>query len=82
MGFFYIVLIDHRVLERGVDALVTEELLYLFDRHSLINGHRRQGSPELVRMDLVKAQLPSDFSKPNFNPADLQSLVWAQQRNE
>ena len=54
MRLLYVILIHHSVLERGINALVAEKLLYLLDWHTLVDGHRCQRPSELVRMDLMK----------------------------
>ena len=75
MGLPYVVLVDHRVLERRVDALMAKKLLHLFDRHPLINGHRCQRPAELVRMNLVEVQFLANLAETNFHTADLQPLI-------
>ena len=36
MGCFYIALINHCILHRGVDLLMSQQFLYLFNRHPFI----------------------------------------------
>ena len=40
MRLLHIILIHHRILERGVDALMAEKLLHLLDGHPLVDSHR------------------------------------------
>ena len=82
MGLFHIILIDHCILKRGVYALMPQKLLYLLDRHTLINGHCGKSSAKFVRMNLVEAQFSANFSEADFNTTNLQPLVWLQQRNK
>ena len=55
----YIILIDHGILQGCIDALVAEELLDLFDGHTLIDGHGGQGASEFVRVGPMDIQLSS-----------------------
>jgi len=82
MGFLHVVLVHHRILERSINALVSEKLLYLLDRHALVDCHCSQRPAKLMRMHLVEVQLTTDFTKSNLNTADLQPTIRLQQRNE
>lgn len=61
---------------------MTKKLLYLLYGHPLVNGHRSQRSAEFMGMDLVEVQLAANFTKPYFNSADLQSVIWFKQRHK
>ena len=51
MGCFYIALINHCILHRGVDLLMSQQFLYLLDRHPFIYGSCCHSSTEFMRMD-------------------------------
>ena len=82
MGDLHVALVDLSVNHGGVDALVPEQLLHLLDGHPFVYRHGRQGTAEFVRMDIGQVQFPPQLAKPNLDAADLQPLVWAQQRHE
>lgn len=54
MRFLHIILVHHSVLERGINALVTEKLLYLLNWHAFVDSHCSKRPSELVRMYLMK----------------------------
>ena len=51
MGCFYIALINHCILHRGVDLLMSQQFLYLFNRHPFIYSSCCHSSTEFMRMD-------------------------------
>ena len=75
MRFFYVVLIDHSVLQCRINTLMPQKLLDLFYWHSLVNGHCCQSPAELMRMNLVKVQLSTNFAETDFDAADLQAVL-------
>ena len=78
MRFFDIVLINHCVLKRGIYALMTQELLDLLNRHSLIDCHCCQSSAKFMRMNFMKIKLPSNLAKSDFDTANLKPITWFQ----
>ena len=75
MRFFYVILIDHSVLQCGINTLMAQKLLYLFYWHPLVNSHCSQRPAKLMRMNLVKIQFSANFAEANFDAADLQSVI-------
>ena len=80
--YFHIVLVHHRVLQRGVQALVTEQVLHLFNGHAFVDGHRGQGAAEFVRVHTRQVQFLPQSSQADFNTADFETVVWRQQRHK
>ena len=64
-------LVHHGVLQGRINSLVPEEHLDLFDGHSLVNRTRCQRTPELMRMNLVQRNRPSELSQHHLNAAYL-----------
>ena len=82
MRNLYVILIHHRVLQRGVNALVAEELLHLLNRHALVNGHGCQRPAEFVRMDATQLQLFAEFMQPDLDSPYLEPVVGLLQGNK
>ena len=76
MRFFHIILVDHCVLECGIDALMPKELLNLLDWHSFVNRHCGQSSSEFMRVNLMETQFTANFPQTYLNTANLQPLEW------
>ena len=70
-------LVDHRVLEGGVKTLMTEQMLYLLDGHTFIDGHCRQCPAKFVWMHLCHIQVFTYVPQADFNSAYLESVVWS-----
>ena len=75
MRFLHVILVHHSILQCRINALMTQKLLHLLDRHTLVDGHCSQRPTKLVRMYLIKVQFTTNFPETNFNTADLQTLV-------
>ena len=82
MGYFNITLLDHRVHQRGVNPLMAQQTLQLFNRHPFINRHCGQGPSEFMGMHFDNIQAPADFPQPRLDPAYLNAFVGRLQRNE
>lgn len=82
MGSFDVRLIDDGVLHRRFDLRVSEYLLDLFDRHAFIDSARRHCPPEFVRVNPWNPEASTQFFQPDFDAADLQSVVRSVQGNE
>ena len=46
----YVRLIHHSIVQRRINFDMPQQPLHLFNRHPLVDGHRRQRAAELVRM--------------------------------
>ena len=79
---FDIILIHHCVLQGSIETLMTKQMLDLFDRHTLIDGHGSEGATELVRMHLGNVQFTTKLSQTDFNTTDLKAVVRRQKRHK
>ena len=75
MRQLYVVLVDHCVAQRGVYPYMTQQSLHLLDRHPFVDGHRREGSSELVRMHTLHMGRPPQRFQPPLHTANLQTLM-------
>ena len=82
MGKFHVVLIDHCVRHCCFDLGVSEELLYLLDRHPLIDCACRECTAELVRVYLCDAEPSTELSEADLYAADCETIVRILQRDE
>ena len=74
--------IDHRVLHRRVDLRVAKKLLHLLDGHTLVDGARREGAAELVRMDLRDVETAAERTQTDLHAADAEPAVGLGKRDE
>lgn len=82
MGELHVALIDHCVRHCCFDLAVTEELLYLLDRHPLIDCACRECAAELVRVHLCDAEPSTELSEADLHAADREPIVRILQRDE
>ena len=75
MGNFDVILVNHSILQSGIDALVTEQLLYLLDRHTLVNCRGRKRSSEFMRMHFAQVKFSAQFAQTNFDATDQQPVI-------
>ena len=75
MSGFHIALFNHGVLQGGVDSLVPEEALELFDRHAFVDRHCRESSPEFMRVNFRNIETLSEFAEALFDSSDSYSFV-------
>ena len=61
---------------------MAEKLLYLLNRHALVDCHCSQRPAKLMRMHLLEVQLTANFAEADFDAADLQPSIRLQQRDE
>ena len=80
--FLNIILIDHGILKGSVNALVPKELLDLLNGHAFINCHCSQGPPELMGMNLMKAEVTANLPQANLNTTNLEPFKRLQERNK
>ena len=73
MGCLHVTLINQRIVHCGVDFLMSEESLHLFDWHPLVDCIRCQGASELVRMDVLYIKRFANLPQPEFDGADRDS---------
>ena len=81
-GVLDIRLIHHRILQSGINALVSEELLHLLDRHPFVDRHSSKCPSELVRVCLVDAEITSYIPEADLHVADLQAVKRLDKRNK
>ena len=82
MGELDIHLVDHRIVKRGVYLRVTEQALHLFDRHSLVYGHRGHRAAELVWMHLADPAFLPELTQAKPNGAGCEAQIGARQCHE
>ena len=72
----------NRAMADKYPKVYAEKLLYLLDRHSLVDCHRRQGASEFMRMYLIQVQFSPQVAQAYLNAADLQPVVRLLQRHK
>ena len=77
VGHFDIGLVDHCILKSSIQTLMTEQVLDLLDRHTLVNGHCCQCPSELMWMYLCHVQSSTNLSQSYLNAAYLQPFMWS-----
>lgn len=82
MCHLHISLIHHSIVQRGVNLHMSQHLLHLFYRHTLVNSHCCQSPTEFVRMNLVKVYFLAELAQTNLHTANGQSGVWRMEANE
>ena len=70
-----VALIDHRIPERRVDFLVSEQDLNLLYRHAFVDCPRGERAPELVRVHSANSEAPPELPEHRLHTSDLESLV-------
>ena len=82
VGQLDVVLADHGVLHGSVNFCMAEQALYLFDRHSLVDGACGQRPSEFMRMDFFETQHLAEATQADFYAADFQAGMRFVQRYE
>jgi len=72
---FYIALFHHGVMKGGVYFFMSQQPLYLFDRHSFINGGCSHGPPELMRMHMINVTLFAHLFQHDLDPTGQQAFM-------
>ena len=75
VGYFDVALADLGVNHGGVDALMSEQMLNLLDRHPFVDRHGRQRAAEFVRMNFRDVQFPAELAKPDLHAADFEAII-------
>ena len=63
MRMFDVALVNHGVAQGGLYAAMPQKHLYLLDGHALVYGARRQGAPELVRVNPLAQRIAPQLSQ-------------------
>ena len=53
----YVALLHHGVMKGGVNLLISQKPLHLFDRHSFVNGGCGHSPPEFIRVHIMNITL-------------------------
>ena len=53
MCHFYITLLNHSIMQSSINLLMTKQMLYLFNRHTFIDGRSSHCTPEFMRMNMI-----------------------------
>ena len=53
----YVALLDHGIMKGGVNLLMSQKPLHLFDRYSFVNGSCSHRPPEFMRVHMMNITL-------------------------
>lgn len=73
---FHVILANLGIMHGRFDVLMSQNTLYLFDRHPLVNRSCGKSPSEFMRMHPINVQSYPQFTQTDLYTANLEPVVW------